>query len=140
MKQATKQNPQLKKVKLTRVSPQERTGKNGPFISLGICIDGFDGWLNGYGDEINALWETGSEVEILVWSETYKDKDGKEQTGYKFKLPPDKIGKAEFNELKDRVKKLELELSDHLESKKIVDKVKDMLNGEEVPPLEDLPF
>lgn len=157
MKQATKQNPQKKTVKLTRIVRQKpKVSKGRTYVSLGICIEGFNGWINGFENDQTISWENGDQVDLLVWLETYTNKDGEEKTAYKFKLPPDKVGKVEFQSLFDRVTKLELELSNHLNSEhpqmldpshevepggRVIDKVKDIFNGEEIPSVEDkLPF
>jgi hypothetical protein len=107
---ATKDNPDERTVKLTRVVRKERDGKNGKWTSLGIQIENWEGWINGSQSDQNKNWEIGDTVSILVWSEKYT-KDGEQKTAYKFKLPSDKVTRAEFQSVVDRVLRLELELS-----------------------------
>ena len=56
------------KVKLTRVSRNNKTSKGGKdYVSLGIQTEQHgDKWINGFGNNFNKDWKQGDEVEIEV--------------------------------------------------------------------------
>ena len=101
----------MRKVTIAFINFTERTaktGKNkgGKYISVGLKIDGFDSWINGYRNSITENWKKGDEIEIDIKK---KEADGK--TYFNFKMPSDKATKQDIIALDDRVRKLELELS-----------------------------
>ena len=116
-------------IKITKIARNKRQGKNGKeYTSVGIQIDGFDGWINGFGNAENSNWDVGTEVEIDIKK---VEKDGK--TYYNFVTKPDKITRAEFNELVKRVEMLENKKKNDVAPANIT-------SAEDAPPTDDDDF
>lgn len=96
----------IKKIKLSYIGkPQERESTKGKWQSVGIKIEGFDGWINGSFNEMVAKWKVGDELELEIDKKEYKGK-----TYYNFKAPSAKVTRAEFDLLVERISKIEKRL------------------------------
>ena len=62
----------MKTVTIKRVSRKNKVSSKGrPYESVGIQVEGMDGWINGFGNKDNLHWEPGMEIEIEIEDTQY---------------------------------------------------------------------
>lgn len=59
-------NNMKEKQKITYIKRFDKIGKKGAYVSVSIKTDRHDKYLSGFGNEINAKWQIGDEIEIEV--------------------------------------------------------------------------
>lgn len=95
----------IKKIKITYIGePKTVKTKKGSFQSIGMRIDGFDGWLNARVDNESAKWEKGQEITVNVTTNT------KNNITY-YNVTPLSDEQKQIIDLANRVTALELEVS-----------------------------
>lgn len=100
----------IKTVTITKISRQQKQGRKGAFMSIGLQLNGKNTWVNGT-DNIGgptSQWKEGQTVTINVYEDSWIGQDGQQRTGWKFKFPKDSdLLRREVEDLKRRVMSLE---------------------------------
>lgn len=103
----------MEKLRVTKVNYQDKDkdgnplkGKYGPYFRIGLLTDKYgETWINGFA-KTNCKDMEGKEVELEVFDEEYQGKSYK-----KFKFPAKMVTRKEFDELKEKVAKIEFHLA-----------------------------
>lgn len=104
------------------------TRNNKPYIRCMIKTE--KGTISGFGSEATKLWKVGDEVDLEI---TTKEVNG--TTYQNFKIPDQRVTRAEFDLLKQEVKFIKDELQyfhNHIDLKKKVEEIEEVDLGE--PP------
>ncbi len=84
------------KVTIERISRKDRMSAKGPYIQIGIMVQGE--WLSGFGAEWNAHWQSGDSVDIEI---VEVEKEGKVYKNFRPGI--------QTNDIHPRITELELQ-------------------------------